>query len=89
MNVELSQFKTSFWEGESISKIILNEIFYSHKVEEIPKKDQCKEIMVKLFGPATARLVESMKEEECVVICRQKAKGLLGEDSAKLFDAVK
>lgn len=52
------------------------------------KKDQCKELMIKLFGPATARLVDSMKEEECVAICRQKAKGLLGEDRAKLFDAV-
>ena len=28
------------------------------------KKDQCKAIMAKLFGPATANLVDSMSEEE-------------------------
>ena len=50
------------------------------------KKDQCKELMKKFFGPATANLVDSMSEEDCISKCRQKVKAMLGEDKAKEFD---
>lgn len=53
------------------------------------KKDQCKELMGKFFGPATAHLVDSMNEEECVQKCRDKVAGLLGPDKAKEFDNIK
>jgi len=44
--------------------------------------------MGQFFGPATANLVDSMSEEECVTKCRDKVKGFLGEDKAKVFDTV-
>jgi hypothetical protein len=53
------------------------------------KKDQCKDLMGKLFGPATAKIVDTMTEEDCVEKCRSRVKGFLGEDKAKLFDAIK
>jgi monoamine oxidase len=52
------------------------------------KKEKCKEIFAKLFGPATASLVDSMSEEECIAQCRQKVKAMLGEDKAKEFDKI-
>lgn len=54
----------------------------------ISKKDKCKQLMSKFFGPATAALVDSMSEEDCVQKCREKVKGLLGEDKAKEFDNI-
>lgn len=53
------------------------------------KKDQCKEIMGRIFGPATANLVNAMSEEECVDKCKQKASAMLGPDKAKEFDKVR
>lgn len=53
------------------------------------KKDKCKELMSKFFGPATANLVDSMSEEECVEKCKTKVKAFLGEDKAKQFDNIK
>jgi len=50
------------------------------------KKDSCKVLMEKFFGPASARLVENMTEEECVEKCRAKVSALLGEEKAKEFD---
>lgn len=52
------------------------------------KKDKCKELMNKFFGPASAAMVDSMGEEECVEKCRTKVKGFLGEDKAKEFDEI-
>ena len=52
------------------------------------KKDQCKALMGKFFGPASAGQVDSMSEEECVATCRQKVAGFLGEDKAKEFDSI-
>lgn len=43
--------------------------------------------MTKFFGPATARLVEEMSEEECIPACRQKVRAFLGEDAAEQFDS--
>jgi len=54
----------------------------------VSKKDKCKEIMGKFFGPATANLVDSMSEEECVTKCRTKVAAMLGEDKAKAFDGI-
>jgi hypothetical protein len=52
------------------------------------KKETCKKIMLDAFGPASARLVDSMKEEECVAICRKKVATFLGEEKAvSLFDS--
>ena len=52
------------------------------------KKDKCKELMAKFFGPASANLVDSMSEEECVSKCRAKVAGFLGEEKAKEFDKI-
>ena len=52
------------------------------------KKDKCKELMTKFFGPASAASVENMTEEECVAKCRSKVEGFLGEDKAKEFDNI-
>lgn len=52
------------------------------------KKDQCKELMGKFFGPASAAQVDSMSEEECVAKCRTKVAGFLGEEKAKEFDKI-
>ncbi len=52
------------------------------------KKEKCKELMAKFFGPATANIVDSMSETECVQKCRDKVKAFLGEDKAKEFDSI-
>jgi len=52
------------------------------------KKDQCKELMGKFFGPATAKMVDAMSEDNCVALCRDKVKGFLGEEKAKAFDNI-
>ncbi|MCL7412456.1 MAG: hypothetical protein M8353_02435 [ANME-2 cluster archaeon] len=52
------------------------------------KKDKCKALMAKFFGPASAKVVDNMSEEECVAICRSKVKGLLGEQKATEFDKI-
>lgn len=44
--------------------------------------------MAKFFGPATAALVDSMSEDDCVQKCKEKVKALLGEDKAKEFDSI-
>ena len=53
------------------------------------KKDECKELMKKFFGPSTAALVDSMSEDDCVEKCKAKVKGFLGEEKAKEFDKIK
>jgi hypothetical protein len=55
----------------------------------VSKKDQCKELMTKFFGPSTAALVDSMTEDDCVAKCKEKVKGFLGEEKAKVFDDIK
>ena len=35
--------------------------------------------MAKFFGPATASSIDSMNEADCVMKCREKVKGFLGE----------
>lgn len=50
------------------------------------KKERCKELMAVLFGPASARMVDSMGESECVERCRAKVVETLGEEEAKEFD---
>ena len=52
------------------------------------KKEKCKEIMGKLFGPASATLVDTMSEDDCVQKCREKVSALLGEEKANLFDGI-
>ena len=52
------------------------------------KKEKCKELMIKFFGPATANLVDGMSEEEVVQKCREKVASFLGEDKAKEFDNI-
>ena len=53
------------------------------------KKDQCKALMLKFFGTASAALVDSMSEEECVAKCRAKVASFLGQEKAKEFDSVR
>ncbi len=50
------------------------------------KKEKCKQIMLKFFGPNSAKMVDTMNEEECVSICRQKVYAFLGDEKAKIFD---
>ena len=52
------------------------------------KKEECKKIMSRLFGPASAALVDSMSEEDCVEKCRKKVMAVLGPEEAKVFDAI-
>ncbi len=52
------------------------------------KKEKCKELMNKFFGPASANMVDSMSEDECVAKCRAKVKGFLGDEKAKIFDNI-
>ena len=52
------------------------------------KKDKCKELMAKFFGPASANMVDTMSEEECVAKCRAKVAGFVGEEKAKEFDSI-
>lgn len=52
------------------------------------KKEKCKELMLKFFGPASAKLVDSMSEEDCVKKCREKVAAMIGEDKAKEFDKI-
>ena len=53
------------------------------------KKEQCKDLMLKFFGPASASLVDDMTEEEVVEKCRKKVNGLLGPEKAKEFDNIR
>lgn len=52
------------------------------------KKEQCKELMEKFFGPASAKLVDEMGEDDCVPKCRAKVAAFLGEEKAKEFDSI-
>ncbi|MFH0874657.1 MAG: hypothetical protein V1859_01880 [archaeon] len=52
------------------------------------KKEKCKELMTKFFGPASAALVDTMSEEECVAKCKAKVLGFLGAEKAKEFDSI-
>jgi hypothetical protein len=52
------------------------------------KKERCKALMSKFFGPATANLVDSMSEEEVVQKCREKVMLFIGEEKAREFDNI-
>lgn len=53
------------------------------------KKEKCRELMLKFFGPASAALVDKMGEDECVDKCRKKVASFIGENMAKQFDSIK
>jgi hypothetical protein len=57
-------------------------------VKVVSKKDKCKEIMSQLFGPASANMVDTMSEEDCVPKCKEKVRSFLGDEKAKLFDGI-
>jgi hypothetical protein len=52
------------------------------------KKDQCKMLMTKFFGPQVAKVVDSMSEEECVAKCKARVRGFLGDEQAREFDSI-
>ncbi len=52
------------------------------------KKDKCQELMGNLFGPASAKLVANMSEDDCVGKCREKVATFFGEDKAMEFDSI-
>ncbi len=52
------------------------------------RKEQCKALMLEIFGPACEALVDDMSEEECVEKCKTKVMQLLGERMAARFDAI-
>ncbi len=49
-------------------------------------KEICKEYMAKFFGPASAKMVEFMPEDECVALCRRKIYNMAGQYQGKEFD---
>jgi len=54
------------------------------------KKEKCKEIMLKIFGPASAKLVDGMDEEMVVNTCYAKVSGFFGIVKAdELFKGLK
>ncbi len=53
------------------------------------KKDQCKALMTKFFGPASGALVDTMSEDDCVEKCKAKVAAFLGAEKAKEFDSVR
>jgi hypothetical protein len=55
----------------------------------VTKKEKCKELMAKFFGPAAAKLVDYMSEDECVAKCKEKVSAMLGDAKAKEFDDIK
>ncbi|MBN2457613.1 hypothetical protein JXB31_00605 [Candidatus Woesearchaeota archaeon] len=52
------------------------------------KKEKCKALMSKFFGPATANMVDSMTEDEVVEKCKTKVASFLGPEKAMLFDNI-
>lgn len=52
------------------------------------KKEKCKALMLKFFGPASASLVDYMPEEGCIDECRKKVEAMLGPEKAKEFDKI-
>lgn len=54
------------------------------------KKEKIKELMLKYFGPASAKMVDLMEgdDDQILAECRQKALALLGPDKAKEFDNI-
>ena len=52
------------------------------------KKEKCKELMLKLFGPATAKTVDNMTEADCVAKCKEKVIAFHGEEAAREFDTI-
>ena len=52
------------------------------------KKERCQELMGSLFGPASAKLVSTMSEDNCVHKCREKVAAFFGEEKAKEFDSI-
>ena len=52
------------------------------------KKEQCKVLMSKFFGPSTAALVDGMSDEECVAKCKAKVRAFLGDEKAAEFDKI-
>lgn len=45
--------------------------------------------MGKFFGPASAKLVDNMSEEDCIGKCRAKVEAFLGVEKANEFDNFK
>ncbi|MCL7412295.1 MAG: hypothetical protein M8353_01580 [ANME-2 cluster archaeon] len=52
------------------------------------KKDACKKIMQDLFGPASARVLDTVPEDKVVEVCKSKVAGLLGNEKAAIFDRI-
>ena len=52
------------------------------------KKEKIKELMLKYFGPASAKMVDMMQgtDDQILQECKQKAMALLGPEKAKEFD---
>ncbi|MBW6518937.1 MAG: hypothetical protein K0A89_10610 [ANME-2 cluster archaeon] len=52
------------------------------------KKDACTKIMEDLFGPASAKILDSKSEDEVVDFCKSRVTGLLGKEKAAIFDKI-
>lgn len=52
------------------------------------KKEKCKELMLKYFGPASAQMVDYMGDDEDQIVaeCKKKVLSLIGPGKAKEFD---
>jgi len=45
-------------------------------------KEQCAQVMIMLFGPASARVIENLSDVEAEKHCRTKVEGFFGKDKA-------
>lgn len=52
------------------------------------KREDCKKLMLRFFGPKSAATVDNLPEDECVQKCRSLVQGFLGEEKAKEFDKI-
>ena len=69
-----------------LSRVSIDGMNGSDESTDPTRKEQCKQIMLELFGPSNAAKVDYMDESECVEECREKVRTLLGEAFAKKFD---
>ena len=54
--------------------------------EDSKNKERCKRAMRVIFGPVSAAKVDEMSESECVLICQEKVRTLIGDSRVQEFN---
>ncbi len=57
-------------------------------IETPSKKQQCKQLMLDIFGPKCAARIDEMTEAECVDKCKEKVRSLLGDHAVRRFECL-